>query len=218
MAKDFVDLDLSPPPAGHVEVQTAADRLARQKDEMAGRVASAAEEIERLRMRQEELEYAKKALQELNRKQDEYTRSKKELIGSLTRSLLLMEKDEIRANRMVELLSVARKQCKSMLGEIRAIREEHWDDAHFEEDLNRGLALLENVRMDFNKSAAKIDAENRSAGNDSRTAITPLDDAARWSLANKGFCFWLKVGFALTLPVLLLLGVLAGVYLYGSWR
>ena len=216
MATNFNDLDLRKHREGDgaVPEESAADRLAKQKDEIANKVANAAEEIERLRMRQEELEYAKKELQELNRKQDSYTHGKKEIIASLARSILQMEKDEVRASRMVELLSATRQQFNGLLSDIREIREERWDEASFEEELDRALVLLDNARMVYNKFVAKIDAESWPRGDRAGGALTALDDGSRHPLAGKGFFFWLRIGLALTLPAVIVMAVLAGVFLW----
>lgn len=177
MAGNFTDLDLSKrlvPADGDAE-EHAAGRLARQKEDIADKVASAAEEIERLRMRQDELEYAKKALQDLNRKQNDYDHGKKEILASLGRSILQMEKDEVRAARMVELLASTRQKFKALLAEIHEIREERWAEPEFEEELDRALALVENARMVYNKSVAKIDAESWQRGERGSGALVPLD-------------------------------------------
>lgn len=218
MATSFNDLDLRK----HRSVddpgadESAVERLAKQKDEIAGKVANTAEEIERLRMRQEELEYEKKSLQELNRKQDSYAHGKKEIIASLARSILQMEKDEVRANRMVEILSATRQQFKGLLSEIREIHEERWAESAFEEDLDRSLALIENARMVYNKAVAKIDAESWSRGERTGGSLTALEDGGRHPLAGKGFLFWLKVGIALTLPAVIVMTLLGGLLIWFS--
>ncbi len=215
MAGNFTDLDLSKH-LGTADTEVAgssAERLTKQKEAIADKVADAAEEIERLRMRQDELEYAKKALQELNRKQNDYDHGKKEILASLSRSILQMEKDEVRAARMVELLATTRKQFKALLAEIHGIHEERWGEAEFEEELDRSLALIENARMVYNKSVAKIDAESWQRGERGAGSLVPLDGGrSRGSLADKGFGFWLKVGVALALPMVLALVALAVAY------
>jgi len=218
MTTSFNDLDLRQHRGGDEPGPdtSAVERLAKQKDEIANKVANAAEEIERLRLRQEELEYAKKALHELNRKQDSYAHGKKEIIASLARSILQMEKDEVRASRMVELLSTTRQQFKGLLAEIRAIREERWAESEFEEELDRSLALIENARMAYNKSVAKIDAESWSRGERAGGSLTALEDGGRHPLAGKGFLFWLKVGIALTLPAIFVIAVLGGLLIWLS--
>ncbi len=216
MAGNFTDLDLSKhrDAFNTDETETAAGRLARQKEDIADKVAGAAEEIERLRMRQDELEYAKKALQELNRKQNDYDHGKKEILASLGRSILQMEKDEVRAARMVELLAATREKFKALLADIHGIHEERWSESEFEEQLDRSLALVENARMVYSKSVAKIDAESWQRGERGAGALVPLDGTGRGSLAEKGFGFWLKVGVALAVPMVLALTALAGLFLW----
>ncbi len=213
MAKHFTDFDLSSQAETTEEREppvSAAERMAKQKDDIANQVANAAEEIERLRMRQEELEYAKKALHELNRKQDRYDHGKKEIIANLDRSVLQMEKDEVRAGRMVELLSTTRAQFKETLTELRGIHEEGWGENDFEEELDRALVVTENARMLYNKSIAKIDAESWQRGERPASTLMSRDGVDGASIAEKGFLFWLKVGVALSLPMFLaLLGIAA---------
>lgn len=216
MATSFNDLDLRKHQSELDATgpdDSAVERLAKQKDEIAHKVATAAEEIERLRMRQEELEYAKKELQELNRKQDSYTHGKKEIIASLTRNIMQMEKDEVRASRMAELLSATCQRFKGLLSEFREIREEQWAESEFEEELDRALALLENARMVYNKSVAKVDAESWSRGERTGSALTVSDDKSHHPLAGMGFLCWLKVGIALTLPGVIVMAAL-GLYLF----
>jgi len=214
MSTDFFDNDLSrtTAPGDEALTESSVTRMTRQKEQLTNQVADTAEEIERLRMRQDELEHEKTSLEELNRKQDEYERSKKNIIENLSRNLVLMEKDEILANRMVELLSTSRARFKEILAEIRDIREELWGDSGFEEELDKALALIESARMEYSKAIAKVDAESWQKG-DGQAQLATLDEAGRHSLVNKGFFFWLKVGIAVSLPLiavflLLILGYL----------
>jgi chromosome segregation ATPase len=204
MGTDFIDDDLSRKAAEAGDAETSASRLSRQKEQLTNQVADTAEEIERLRMRQDELEHEKTSLEELNRKQDEYARSKKDIIENLSRNIILMEKDEVLANRMVELLSASRARFKDVLSEIRDIREESWSEAEFEEELDKALALIESARMEYSKAVAKIDAESWQKGG-GQAPLATLEDAGRGALGNKGFLFWFKVGVAVSLPVMLVL-------------
>ena len=216
MSTDFFDNDLSrtTAPGDEALTESSVTRMTRQKEQLTNQVADTAEEIERLRMRQDELEHEKTSLEELNRKQDEYERSKKNIIENLSRNLVLMEKDEILANRMVELLSASRARFKEILAEIRDIREELWGDSGFEEELDKALALIESARMEYSKAIAKVDAESWQKG-DGQAQLATLDEAGRHTLVNKGFFFWLKVGVAVSLPLIAVLLLLIVGYL---WR
>ena len=215
MSTDFFDNDLSrtTAPGDEALTESSVTRMTRQKEQLTNQVADTAEEIERLRMRQDELEHEKTSLEELNRKQDEYERSKKNIIENLSRNLVLMEKDEILANRMVELLSASRARFKEILAEIRDIREELWGDSGFEEELDKALALIESARMEYSKAIAKVDAESWQKG-DGQAQLATLDEAGRHTLVNKGFFFWLKVGVAVSLPLIAVLLLLIVGYLW----
>jgi len=196
----------------------ASGRMAEQRERLINQVADSTEEIERMRMRQEELEQEKSKIVEIARKQDEYARGKTEIIDNLSKSIILTEKDEVQANRMVELLSATRLRFKDMLTEIRGIKEETWNDDVFAEELNRSLALVEDCRMEYSKAIAKIDAESWHRGAEGKAQLLSLDGSMRASLSEKGFLFWVKIGLAMSLPVILILLALFVGYLFSLGR
>ena len=217
MDTDFVDDDLVTPAAPvrrgvGLEPEVGA---ARQKEQLAEQVASAAEEIERLRLRQEALEQEKQKLQHLAQTRSAYEGDKATLLENFSTSLVLMEKQEQQAARMMELLAASRVRFRDMQEEIHDIDETAWEGAEFGEDLHRAVALVDNARSEYTKALAKLDAEGlpRSSG---RTGST---EPSATGLAARGFLFWLKVGFALSLPLILILLALFGGYLYsrGAW-
>ncbi len=218
MSTDFVDDDLVA--AGGVdpsherdaaEAEADASRLARQREKLTGAVASAAQEIERLRMRQEELEQEKVRLAELNARQDRYTTGKRALLDDLNQALLVMKKDQMRAERLVELLTATRARFQDMLDELHGLDEDRWDEHAFDEELALALALVEKSRMEYGRSMAKVEAEMPAPDAKGPRAHGPR---ASRSLAEKGSWFWFKAGFAFSLPLMLALAVLLAVYIY----
>lgn len=188
-------------------------KMARKKEEMSHQASSALQEIERLRIKQEELEREKNALEELTRKQDQYEHDKTDILEKLERSIVAMEREESQAARMVELLSESRSRFKSVLAEIRAINEEMWGDHNFNDELNRASALIETARMDYKKALAKIEAVNLHSGAGEAVTKAALDEMGFESGVEKDFGYWVKVGFAVTLPLMGGLVVLLILYL-----
>jgi hypothetical protein len=131
-----------------------------------------------------------------------------------TRNIILMESDEVRANRIAELLSVSRSRFKEMLSEIREIQEDGWGE-ELEEELDKALALIESTRMEFSKTIAKVDAESWQKGS-GQTTLATLDERGRISLLDRGFLFWLKLGLAFTLPIVFMMLLLFAAYLWAS--
>lgn len=200
-------------------VERAADapgRLARHKDELAGKVSNSTKELERLRRIQADLEREKAGLESLTRKQEEYERGKQEMIEKLERSLILVEKEEVQAAQMAEILSSMRQRFKDTLAELRKIDEEQWPEDKVPDELNRSLAVLEDAREVYKKGLAKIEAA-RLHDTDTKRVESLAFDTGGGELASKtDFGFWFKVGLAVTLPLTAVIVVLFVVYLIMS--
>ena len=216
MGTDFFDDDLLQPnlkPQGIPEQrensparsssEASAGKLAQQKEELSGQVAAAVKEIEQLRMKQEDLEKEKSKLQELGRKQEEYERGKRDAIEKIDRGIIIVEKEEVEATRMVELLSETRAKFKNMLADLRNINEDTWSDENFADELNRASAMVENARMDYKKALARIDASSWHK-DAARGQSELLDGVAGGVGGGHGFGYWMKIGLALTLPLIAL--------------
>lgn len=222
---DFFDEDLNtsrpareprpaPPPPDPVEqealavaasasaaAETQLAGMTRQKDEVERQVASASQEIDRLRKRQEDLERERRELEELRRKQEEYDRGRRELGDRLDQSLIMMEKEQLKAERLSELLQGTRDTFRSLLLEVRGIDDEAWEESNLREELNKALVILDEARMEYNKGLAKVESaitDETRGGSASQPLLPGTDEKPAWS-----FGFLLKLGLAISLPLLL---------------
>lgn len=213
MGKDFFDEDLLPErePVNRSEEQDGVvvrqisdlnlGRMVRQKHEMASQIAGTASEIEKLRRRQNELEEERSQIQKLSERQSGYETGKKDVLEKLERGMVLLSKQEQDAARLAELLAATRRRFGETLSELREIDEDAWDDDDFEAELNRGLALVENARAVFKTAEARIEAERgpESLAPGVSALVDPVAPARReWPR----FGYWLKVGVAVTLPLI----------------
>ena len=133
------------------------NRLMRQKKELDGRVVVAAKEIDLLKRRQSELEARKVHMEEISKKQAKYEKNKHDIVEKLNRSLILLEKEELQATRMVDLLSDTRARFKDALAEVRSIQEEKWSDVDFEENLDKAIVHVENATSLHKKGLSKVE-------------------------------------------------------------
>ena len=215
MGTDFIDDDLLTPTGSAASGGTSSHADAdpsRQREHLDEQVASATEEIERLRLRQEALEQERQKLQHLTQTRATYETDKDEVLEKFGTSLVLMEKQEEQAARMMELLGSSRQRFRNLLQEIRDIDETGWNDADFSEELYRAVALVDNARSEYTKALAKLDAEGLPKSGQRMGSGAHVMDG----LAARGFLFWLKVGFAMSLPLILILLALFGGYLYSQ--
>ena len=183
--------------------------LARHRQQIDTRSAVTAEELEKLRRKEEELQRQKRELEEARRKHDDYIKGKDELMARLGQSLVVIERHEIRAEQTAQLLKQTRLRFRELLETLRSLQDEAWTENEMRERLTEALAMIEDARMEYNKSTARIEAflgedepgENRPVIFDE----TGLDEPGE----GRTFLDWLRIGFAFSLP--LVLTVLAGV-------
>ena len=185
--------------------------LARHKQEVTEQMVDKTQELDRLRARQEELERERRTLEDMRKKQESFDVGRRELKDQLNESLVRMEKDQLRAERLSQLLDETRRAFRERLDEVSALTEEEWADDQLLDELNRALTLLENVRSDYNRALAKIDAVQPSAVAGTPASSRPLafDDAPGLAVeGGQGFGYWLRAGLAFTLPLMALLAIL----------
>jgi len=188
-------------------------RLVQEKRQLDGHVASAVHEMEQLERRQHELGHRKERLEGLARKQDEYEREKREIIEKLDRSIILMEKDEIQAARMADLLREIRANFKETLEEVKSIDEESWPADDFEEELDRAVVRVEEATMLCKKGINRVEAAGWKKGDWSKREAVVSAETPAYPSSPKGLWYWLKAGFFFSLPLLILISALFIVYL-----
>jgi DNA repair exonuclease SbcCD ATPase subunit len=181
-------------------------RMAKHKQEMDEQVVTAMQELERLRARQENLEKEKRDLEEIRRKQEEYERGKREMVERFNQSLLTMEKDELQASRLSELMGATRKRFKALLADIQGLNDEVWPEEQFRDELNKALLVIEDARREYNKAITRIDTlelTGKTGGVEHQPVI--FEEGRFGSETEKTFAHWLKVGFAVSLPLIMVI-------------
>lgn len=190
--------------------------LARHKQEVTEQMVDKAQELDRLRARQEELEKERRLLDEMRRKQEAFDTGRRELKDRLNESLVRMEKERLQSERLAQLLEETRRMFRERLDEVAALNEEEWADENLLDELNKALALLENVRSDYHKALAKIEAIHPAPA----TGAAPLSRALTFEEGTatspdqpQGFRYWFRTGFAFTLPLMIWMVVLVLVWM-----
>ncbi len=182
--------------------------LARHKQEVTEQMVDKAQELNRLRARQEELEKERRALEEMRQKQEAFDAGRRELKERLGESLARMEKDQLQAERFAQMLDELRRALRARLDEVDALNDAEWTDDNLLAELNQSLATLEDVRSDYNQAMAKLDAVRPQGMAGAPMAARPLTFDAGPGRAQEnaqGFGYWLRAGWAFTLPLMALL-------------
>ena len=178
--------------------------LARRKEKINSHMATKLDELERLRTRQQTLEHEKSALEHLRTNQEKYEVGKRELIDHLDQSLVAIEREEILLNQQIELLASTEKRFKEMVSELRSFSEDEWptDSNSFRDELSKTLAVVENMRKEYHQSLSRLDAGRLSKDSRKKDILAELPDE---SVKGRGFFEWCMVGFAVSLPLVVVI-------------
>ena len=192
--------------------------LARHKQEVSEQMVDKAQELDRLRARQEELERERRLLEELRKKQDSFETGRRELKERLGESLVRLEKDQLQAERLGQLVGETRRTFRARLDEVVALDADHWTEDNLLDELNKALALLDDVRTEYNQAVAKLDAVRPAAGAAARPLAFAEEPAPAPAAAAQGFGYWLRAGLAFSLPLMAWLALLLAAWMpFDSW-
>jgi hypothetical protein len=157
-----------------------------------------------LKRQLEQVERQKRELEELGRRQEQFNVGKSEFVDKLTRALVVLEREAFEANKRVELLETIRVSFAQQLETLDAINPKSWEGLDINKELTRALACVDDARAEYSKSFPKISAA-AAAASDSPMAHPPehyLQDESTGS--GSDFVTWLKMGFAFSIPLILL--------------
>ena len=180
------------------------------KDDVAAQVDTTRQQLLELQRKREDLEREKNELEELRRKQDEYDAGRKEMLERLNRGLVLLEHEKVETERKSENVANALSSFKTVKEQLESIREDQWNNANLKEELTMALAVIDTARNEFNHYRARLDVLDENRNPDAAVATGPLAEFAPTNnvLSNLKIGDLIKIGFALSLPLIILGGVI----------
>jgi hypothetical protein len=163
-------------------------------------------ELEKLKRQLEDIEKQKLRLEELKKRQDELEVGRTEMADKLTRSLVTVQREAEESQKRLEQLNSIHNSFTQHLRYIEAINPKSWGAVDLPKELSKALSAVEDARVDFMKAQAKIAVEG--SPDVPPAAGLPSSFEQDYGFAEeRGFSYWLKSGFAFTLP-LQIIGVL----------
>jgi hypothetical protein len=171
-------------------------------EQLDNQVQKAQEQLIALKRAQETLEKQKRELEELSRRQEQLSQGKQEMLEKFTRAVVVLERETYDAQKRVEQLQSIHAGFAQHMDALDAINPKSWEGLDINKELLRSLSIVDDARAEYNKSLPKISPESDGDGGDPMAASAgyQLDYAAHES--PKDFAYWLKAGFAFTLPLL----------------
>jgi len=193
-ASEFVDDDFQ-------TARKSSGTAAPTREEVDTKVSEMHQKLADLKRTQQELERERASLEDIRRRQVEFTTGRQEMIQSLTRGVGLLEEAEFAARRDAEQMAKSLAGLREALEKVAAIHEESWSRDNLNVELTRATTAVENARMEWNAARLKFEILNGSVAEDAALEGAPatLGEALR----EKSYAEWCKLGLALTWPVAL---------------
>jgi hypothetical protein len=163
-------------------------------------VQKAQEQLVALKRQQEMIERQKRELEELSRRQEQLQHGKQEMNEKFTRAIVVLEREHYDAQKRVELLNAIHDSFNQHLEVLDGINPKSWEGLDINKELTKALSAVDDSRAEYARSLPKISAERSEGGADpvAASAGYQMDYGAA---ETKDFTYWLKAGFAFTLPL-----------------
>jgi len=177
--------------------------------ELGDKVQQVRAELESLRQKQEEIEREKQRLEELKRRQDELESGRADMLDKLTRSLVVAQREVDETQKRLEQLHNIYNSFTQHLRLLESINSRAWSNNELPRELSKAISSVEDARAEYTKALAKISPESPAepVSHAAYEGDYAVDD-------DRGFLYWLKCGFAFTLPLQIL--ALAGLLIWLS--
>jgi len=176
-------------------------------DALSTEMQKAQEKLITLQRQQELLERQKREIEELTRKETEFETGKEEMVEKFARSLVVLERQLFESQKRLEQLRATQASFTEHLRVLEAINPNAWNKAELDrvilqKELGKALSTLDQARSIYIENRSRISAEL------SEDVLAEAAAEEYEAVDGHGFAYWLKSGFAFTLP-LVVLGLLA---------
>lgn len=167
-------------------------------------VQKAHEQLIQLKRQQELIEKQKRELEELSKRQELLQQGKTEMTEKFTRALVILERETYETQKRVEQLKSIHEAFSQHLGVLEAINPKNWENADINKELNKALSAVDDARAEYAQSRTRINAESNVDVLEPAAGAAGMDAGGYMDLPERDFAYWLRSGFAFTLPLLLL--------------
>lgn len=178
--------------------------------ELGDKVQQVRAELESLKQKQEEIEREKARLEELKRRQDSLEQGRTEMLDKLTRALVVVQREIEESQKRVEQMHTIYNSFTQHLQHIESINARGWLPQDLPRELSKALSSVEDARAEYIKAHAKLSVDT------SGDTVSLSGQEMDYQLAEeeRGFNYWLKSGFAFTLPIQVIAVVTLLVYIW----
>ena len=159
-------------------------------------VQKAQEQLLSLKRQQDLIEKQKRELEELSKRQEQLNQGRSEMVEKFTRASVVLERETFEAQKRVELLRDIYESFSQHLHVLESINPKNWENTEINRELSKALSAVDDAKAEYSKSVPRIQTE------------VPIEQMTASEGGYEGpeqnFIYWLKTGFAFTLPLFIL--------------
>lgn len=170
-------------------------------DDLDEEYQAAQDKLRELRMQEEQIKRQAAELEELTKQEQLFKTGRTEVREELNRCLGILHREAAEARRRAEDCTAAHERLESHLNAIDALRPELWSRADRKSELARALSQIEAAEDEIGEILPLIESAGKKGGLFGGK-IAPLPFVAASAAAGRGdFLYWVKCGFAFSLPL-----------------
>jgi small-conductance mechanosensitive channel len=179
--------------------------------ELGDKVQQVRAELESLKQKQEEIEREKARLEELKRRQDNLEQGRSDMLDKLTRALVVVQRETEESQKRVEQMHAIYASFSQHLRQLEDINARSWSPQDLPRELSKAISSVEDARAEYIKSQAKLSVDTSSEMTPSSVmeGDYPVED-------ERSFVYWLRSGFAFTLPIQIIAVISLLVYIWSA--
>lgn len=159
------------------------------------------DQLRLLRQQEEQIKRQTAELEELTQKEAEFKEGRAEVCEALHKHLSTLDREATEAQRIAEDCGAAHERLESHLANIDALRPESWSRSDRKAELARAIGYIEAAEDEIENIApllgtfGKRSLFHKGKGASSSSRNLPS------GLGQGDFMYWLKSGFAFSLPL-----------------
>lgn len=171
-------------------------------DDLNDEYQQAQDQLRQLRQQEEQIRRQAEELEELTQKEEQFKEGRASATEQLTKYLSLLDEQATEAQRLAEECGSAHERLESHLSHLNALRPETWSRADRKAEIARALSYVEAADEELEDATDLVNSfSKKGTGIFQAKPHHKRPAAALGSGSQQDFSYWIKSGFAFSLPL-----------------
>ncbi len=163
----------------------------------------AQDQLRQLRQQEEQIRRQAEELEELTQKEEQFKEGRSSVTEQLSKYLSILDQEATEAQRLAEDCGAAHERLESHLSHINALRPETWSRADRKAEIARALSYVEAAEEELEDFTSLVNSFSKKSPGlfQLKAHHRRPSSSGNGSSQQQDFGYWLKSGFAFSLPL-----------------